>query len=56
MPTQGPNETRAEFWRSRAEEARAMAGESKNPETKRILVGIADSYDRIAALAAKKGE
>jgi hypothetical protein len=36
------------YWLHRAEEARAMASEIRNPECRRIMVEIADSYDRLA--------
>ena len=38
----------AKYWRERAVEARAVAEEMLDPETKRILEGIAQSYDRLA--------
>ena len=37
-----------EHWRSRAEEARAIAGDLKDPETRRIMLEIAKGYDRLA--------
>ena len=38
------------YWLNRAEEARAIATEIRNPECKRIMVEIAASYDRLAGL------
>jgi hypothetical protein len=47
----------AKYWRGRAANARAMMAEMRDPETKRILQDIADSYDRIADIteAREKG-
>jgi hypothetical protein len=39
------------YWLDRAEEARAIATEVRNPECRRITVEIAASYDRLARLA-----
>ena len=39
-----------EFWRYRAEEVRALAEEMKNAETKKIMAGIAEDYERIAKI------
>ena len=38
------------YWLNRAEEARAIATEIRNPECKRIMVEIAASYDHLATL------
>jgi len=38
-------------WQERAEEARSIAEELKDPESKRMLLRIADDYDRLAAHA-----
>jgi len=38
------------YWLDRAEEARAIATEIRNPECRRIMVEIAASYDHLAAL------
>ena len=35
-------------WQNRAEEARAIAGQFKDPEARRIMLGIADGYARLA--------
>ena len=47
----------AEHWRGRAADTRAKMAEMRDPETKRILQEIAESYDRIADLteAREKG-
>ena len=41
------------YWRSRAEEARVMAGSMRDLESKRILNGIATNYDKLAAMAER---
>ena len=38
-------------WQDRAEEARAVAGQLNDGEAKRIMLGIADGYERMAKLA-----
>jgi len=38
-------------WQERAEEARSIAEELKDLESKRMLLRIADDYDRLAAHA-----
>lgn len=40
-----------QHWEHRAQEARAIADGVRDPETKRILLSIADGYDRMAKLA-----
>lgn len=37
-----------EYWRKRAEEARVLAEEMKDANTKTLMLGIAESYERIA--------
>jgi hypothetical protein len=37
-----------EHWRSRAEEARTMAEQLSDPESKRTMLRIADDYERLA--------
>jgi hypothetical protein len=39
-----------EYWRFRAEEARALADEMKHAETKKIMARIAEDYERIAKI------
>jgi len=43
-----------EYWRKRAEEARAQAEQISNPEDKGDLLDIARAYDQLAELAASK--
>jgi hypothetical protein len=42
----------AEYWRERAEEARAQAKQTSRAEDKRELLEIARAYERLAELAA----
>ena len=45
------------YWRRRAEKTRALALEMQGDEVRRVLLDIAKSYDRLAALAeARKRE
>jgi hypothetical protein len=41
----------ADYWRERAEEARAQASEMKDSTAKRTLLDIAHNYDRLAEQA-----
>jgi hypothetical protein len=41
----------AKHWRARAEEARELAEQLANPESKRITLGIAVSFVALAQLA-----
>jgi hypothetical protein len=43
---------RAARWLKMAEEARAMADRMRDPESKRVLLEIANSYDRLAIWTA----
>jgi hypothetical protein len=38
-------------WLDRAEEARAVAGQMNDPEAKKVMLGIAEGYQRMAKLA-----
>ena len=44
----------AEYWRKRAEEARTLAEQMKDRQTKSLMLGIAESYERIAKLTAER--
>jgi hypothetical protein len=44
----------ARRWRVRAEEARELANQLTNPESKRLMLGIALSFIALAQLAAER--
>ena len=44
----------AEYWRSRAAEARAVAVQMTNPQTKAVMLGIAQDYDKLAKRAEQR--
>jgi DNA-binding ferritin-like protein len=44
----------AEYWRKRAEEARTLAEQMNDPHTKSLMLGIAESYDKIAKWTAER--
>ena len=43
-----PDQIGAGYWRSRAEETRALAKQMRDPTVKKTLEGIADDYDKLA--------
>lgn len=43
-------------WRDRANEARAVAEGLNDPETRRLMLGIAGSYDALAERAALRAQ
>ncbi len=43
-----------DHWRSRAEEARAIAGEMRDAQSKQMMLEIAVGYDRLAERAAAR--
>lgn len=43
-----------EHWRSRAEEARATADQMHDSDSRRVMLGIADGYDKLAARAERR--
>jgi DNA-binding ferritin-like protein len=40
-----------EYWLKRAEEARTLADQMKDAHTRSLMLGIAESYDKIAKWA-----
>jgi hypothetical protein len=42
------NQNDPKFWRARAQEARFQADRINDPESKRAMLSIADTYDRMA--------
>ena len=43
-----------EYWRKRAEEARAIAVQMLDAHTKSIMLGIAQNYEKLAARAEQR--
>jgi len=43
-----------EYWRRRAEEARAVAVQMTDPHTKAIMLSIAQDYEKLAARAQQR--
>jgi DNA-binding ferritin-like protein len=43
-----------QYWRDRAEEARTQADKMKDPETRHIMLRIAEGHERQAQLLEKK--
>ena len=41
-------------WRQRAEEARAIADQMNDPESKRMMLKVAEDYDRLAERAEQR--
>jgi hypothetical protein len=41
-------------WLERAEEARAVAGQMNDPGAKKVMLGIAEGYQRMAKLAEER--
>jgi hypothetical protein len=43
-----------EYWRQRAEEARAVAAQMMDPHTRAAMLGIAQDYEKLAQLVEQK--
>jgi hypothetical protein len=48
-----PDRLGAEYWRERAEQARAQASQMCDLKARRTLLGIAENYDQLAAQAER---
>jgi hypothetical protein len=46
----------AEYWRSRAEEARAVATQMMEPHTKAVMLQIAQDYEKLAERAGRRSQ
>jgi hypothetical protein len=49
-----PDRFSSEYWHARAEEARAIAGQMKDENTRNTMLGIARSYDHLARRAEER--
>ena len=45
-----------DHWRQRAEESRAIAAQFDDPDTRRMLLGLAAAYEGLAERAAERRE
>jgi hypothetical protein len=52
MPDQPPSDP--QFWRNQAGQARAKADQTINDQTRRLLLRIAESYERVAELVERR--
>jgi hypothetical protein len=43
-----PDKPDPQYWRDRAKKVRADADRATDPRAKRMLLGVAESYDRLA--------
>jgi hypothetical protein len=53
-PSKGVWEPTSKYWRGRAEEARSLGDEIRDPSAKATMQRIAEMYDRMADNAAKR--
>ena len=44
----------AQYWRARAEKVRTQADRTRDPDSKRTILEIAEDFDRMADLAEKR--
>jgi hypothetical protein len=44
----------AKHWRDRADEARSVASNLHDPETRRMMLGIAEAYEKLALRAEQR--
>jgi hypothetical protein len=45
-----------EYYLARAEEMRTLADQMSNPDARQKMIGVAESYERLAKRASEKGE
>jgi hypothetical protein len=45
-----PDKPDPQYWRERAKKTRADADRAADPRAKRMLLGVADSYERLAEM------
>ncbi|HWI27037.1 MAG TPA: hypothetical protein VN668_08700 [Stellaceae bacterium] len=48
-----PGQLGAEYWRERAEEARAQADQLQDPDSRKTLLEIAENYEQLAEQAER---
>jgi hypothetical protein len=41
-------------WRNRAQETRALADQMSDPDTRRIMIGVAEDYEKLAKRAEER--
>ena len=46
-----PDRLGPDYWRERAEDARAMASQMRDPDARRTLLEIAENYEQLAERA-----
>jgi hypothetical protein len=49
-----PIQDDADYWRKRAEEARAVAVQMMDAHTRAVMLGIAQDYDKLAQRAERR--
>ena len=54
MPSSFANDPK--HWRARADEARKLADDMNDPQSKEMMLGIAEDYDRLAERAEKRSQ
>ena len=48
-----PHRLGGDYWRERAEEARAQASQMRDPTARQTLLGISDNYEQLAQQAER---
>ena len=49
-----PDKPDPKYWRERAKKTRADADRATDPRAKRMLIGVADSYERLAEMIEQR--